>query len=350
LAETFPSPKPDLRSRPGQPAPAGPETGSVTKEELLQRQGEKLVVRQGAQPVVTSAGSAAGAAPAGDIPALTLWGDVWRRLRRNRLAIVGLGIILTLVLTALLAPWVAPYPPDLKNLQISNQPPSLKHWFGTDILGQDYFSRVVYGARVSIAIGVVATGIALVTGLILGAAAGYFGKSVDAVIMRLADTFFAFPLIAGAIVIVTVFGSRIPRLLALFIAIGIFGWATVARLFRASILQVKNTEYVEAARALGAGHWRILSRHVIPNALAPIIVYATIFTGAVILTEAALSFLGVGVPVGTPAWGLMVADGKSYMTTEPWLVLFPGLAIALTVLGFIFLGDGLRDAMDPRLR
>ncbi|MGH2768523.1 MAG: ABC transporter permease [Candidatus Methylomirabilales bacterium] len=285
-----------------------------------------------------------------ELPVVTLWGDVWRRLRKNRLAIIGLGIILTLCLTAILAPWVASYPPDLQNLQIAKSPPSWKHWFGTDTLGRDYFSRVVYGARVSITIGVVATGIALVIGLTLGALAGYFGGVIDAVIMRMADVFFAFPFIVGAIVLMTVLGGKVPRLMALFLAIGLFGWATVARLFRASVLQVKNAEYVEAARALGSGNWRILTRHVIPNALAPVIVYGTIATGTVILVEAALSFLGVGVPVGTPAWGLMVGEGRSFMTTEPWLVLFPGLAIVSTVLGFIFLGDGLRDSMDPRLR
>lgn len=314
----------------------------MTADELLRQQRE-AATQPSLQP----------AAPGGlaaEVPALTLWGDVWRRLRRNRLAIVGVAIIMTLVFTAILAPWIAPYPPALQNLQISKQPPSLKHWFGTDILGRDYFSRIVYGARISITIGVVAIGIALAIGLTLGAFAGYYGGAVDAVIMRLADVFFAFPFIVGTIVVLTVIGDKVPRLLALFIAIGIFGWATVGRLFRASIIQVKAADYVEAARALGAGHMRILTRHVIPNSLAPVIVYSTIATGTVILTEAALSFLGVGVPVGTPAWGLMVAEAKTFTTTEPWLVIFPGAAIMLTVLGFIFLGDGLRDSMDPRLR
>jgi ABC-type dipeptide/oligopeptide/nickel transport system permease subunit len=168
--------------------------------------------------------------------------------------------------------------------------------------------------------------------------------------MRIADVFFSFPFIVGAIIIITALGPSFPRLLALFIAIGVLGWATVGRIFRSSVLQVRHADYVEAARALGAGHFRILTRHVVPNALAPVMVYSTIYTGLVILTEAALSFLGFGVASGTPAWGLMVADGKSSLTSQPWLVLFPGLAIVLTVLGFIFLGDGLRDSMDPRLR
>ncbi|MGH2769131.1 MAG: ABC transporter permease [Actinomycetota bacterium] len=294
-------------------------------------------------------GTEASPSPA-EAPALTLSGDVWRRLRKNRMAIVGLGIVLTLVLTSILAPWIAPYPRDKGNLQISLQPPSLKHWFGTDLNGRDYFSRVIYGARISVSIGVVAVSIALAVGLSVGALAGYFGRALDAVTMRAADVFLAFPYVVLAIVFITLFQDKIPRLLALYIAIGMIGWASLARLFRSTILQVKNMEYVEAVRALGAGHWRTLSRHVIPNALAPVIVFATIYTGTVILTEAALSFLGVGVLPPTPAWGLLVGEGRGYMTSEPWLVLFPGLAIALTVLGFIFLGDGLRDAMDPRLR
>jgi peptide/nickel transport system permease protein len=325
-------------------APASPEDETQTAEELL-RTGRERLIQQA--PGGTGTGAAGVAA---DLPTLTLWGDVWHRLRKNRLAILGTAIILTLVLTALLAKFIAPYPPDQQNLSISEIGPSAKHWFGTDTLGRDYFSRVIYGSRISIAIGVVAVGVMLVIGLTLGALAGYFGGWVDAVVMRVADLFFAFPFIVGVIVLITVLKDQIPRMPLLFLAIGFFGWATVARIFRSSILQVKNLEYVQAARALGAGHLRVMLRHVVPNSLAPVIVYATIATGTVILTEAALSFLGLGVPVGTPAWGLLVSEGKTHMTTEPWLVIFPGLAIVATVLGFIFLGDGLRDSMDPRLR
>jgi peptide/nickel transport system permease protein len=286
----------------------------------------------------------------GDISVQTLWGDVWRRLRKNKLAILGTAIILTLGLVAIFAPLIAPYDPALQNLPLSLRPPSAKHWFGTDILGRDYFSRVVYGSRISISIGMVATSISLAIGLTMGALAGYFGKWVDGVISRLGDVFFAFPFIVGVIIVLVALGNEFPRLLAMFIAIGLFNWASVARLFRASILQVKEADYVEAARALGAGHFRILTRHVIPNALAPVIVFAMISTGTVILVEAALSFLGFGVSTGNASWGYMVSQGKSYMTTQPWLVMFPGLGIVITVLGFIFVGDGLRDSMDPRLR
>ena len=314
---------------------------ALTTEELLLAQSQVVAPATTAPPAI---GAAA------DVPVMTLWGDVWRRLRRNKLAILGSAIIIGLVLTAALAPLIAPYSPDAQNLSNFLAPPSLHHWFGTDNLGRDYFSRVVYGSRVSISIGVVATFISFTIGLTLGALSGYFGGKVDAVIMRVADVFFSFPFIVGAIIIITALGPSFPRLLALFIAIGLLGWATVGRIFRSSVLQVKNADYVEAARALGAGHYRILTRHVVPNALAPVMVYSTIYTGLVILTEAALSFLGFGVASGTPAWGLMVADGKSSLTSQPWLVLFPGMAIVLTVIGFIFLGDGLRDSMDPRLR
>lgn len=326
------------------------EEEAQTSGELLRTGQEKL-----AQQTPAAAPSVA-AGMAGDVPSLTLWGDVWRRLRKNRMAILGLGILITLALTAIFARWIAPYPFAEQNLSVSLQPPSAKHWFGTDILGRDYFSRVVEGSRISIGIGIGSVAIILTVGLTLGALGGYFGGWVDAVVMRIADLFLAFPYIVGVIVLITVFGEDIPggpgfpRLPLLILAIGLFSWATAARIFRSSILQVKNLEYVEAARALGAGNARILLRHVVPNSLAPVMVFATIATGTVILTEAALSFLGLGVPVGAAAWGLMVSEGKSFLTSLPGLVIFPGVAIVLTVLGFIFLGDGLRDSMDPRLR
>lgn len=197
---------------------------------------------------------------AGDLPVQTMWGDIWRRLRQNKLAILGTAIVLTLILTAIFAPLIAPYDPALQNLPLSLRPPSLKHWFGTDVLGRDYFSRVVYGSRISISIGVVATSISLAIGLTLGALAGYFGKAVDAIISRVADVFFAFPFTVGVILLLVALGPEFPRIWALFIAIGFFGWASGARLFRASILQVKQSDYVEAARALGGGHLRILTR------------------------------------------------------------------------------------------
>lgn len=319
------------------------QTGASTEtsDELLLKQQEMATHQQSASmPVVAG----------GEVPTVTLWGDVWHRLRRNKLAIIGLGIIITMVLIAILAPLVATYPYDRQNLDISKIGPSSKHWFGTDTLGRDYFSRVIYGSRISVAIGFLTLAIFLAIGLPLGAIAGYFGGWADALIMRLADVMFAYPFIVGAIVVIQAVGEGVPRVYALAIAIGFFAWAGIARLFRSSILQAKSAEYVEAARALGASHARVLVRHVIPNSLAPVIVFAAISTGGVILTEAALSFLGIGVQAGIPTWGLLVSEGKSHLTTEPWLVVFPGMAIVLTVLGFILLGDGLRDSMDPRLR
>jgi peptide/nickel transport system permease protein len=341
-----------------------PSEQGRTPEEMMAQQAEILSAHAGviASPTDTAPGVAGTSLSLPSAIAaettMTLWGDVWRRLRKNRLAIIGLGIIVFLVLVATLAPLIAPYgvgQQDL-NLPLVAQkcggpcPPSLKHWFGTDVLGRDYFSLVVHGARTSVIIGLASVVLSLVIGLPLGAIAGYYGKKLDGIIMRLADVFFAYPFILGAIVIITVVGEGFPRLAGLIFAIGILGWATVARLLRASVLQVRSTEYVEAARALGAGNRRILTRHVIPNALAPVIVFSTIATGGVILTEAALSFLGLGLPPGSAAWGLLVSEGKSHMTNAPWLVIFPGVAIMFTVMGFIFLGDGLRDSMDPRLR
>lgn len=277
----------------------------------------------------------------------TLWRDAWRRLRRNKLAMFGLFIIIVLIIVAVFAPLIAPYDPDKMDFTAIKQPPSAKHLMGTDIFGRDEFSRIVHGSRVSIEVGVIAVSIMIVLGLILGAISGYFGGFLDTVIMRLADVFFAFPWVLGAIAIMTVLG---PGLQNIMIAIGILGWASIARISRSSILSIKEVEYVEAARALGASHLRIIVKHILPNSMAPIIVYGTMSIGGAIITEAALSFLGLGVPPPHPAWGKMLAESLSYIYNAPWMMYFPGLAIAVTVLGFVLLADGLRDALDPRLK
>jgi peptide/nickel transport system permease protein len=287
-----------------------------------------------------------------------LWGDVWYRLRHNKLAIVGIGIIILLVLVAIFAPLLAQYDPVYSPIYDSTvpaaekaeavkRPPSTEHWLGTDQLGRDIFSRLVYGSRVSVEVGIVAVLISLIIGLFFGALAGYFGGWGDSVIMRSADVFFAFPTVLGAIVIMTVLG---PGLINVFIAIGVLGWATIARIFRGSILSVKENEYVEAARAMGASHPRIIWKHIMPNSIQPIIVYATMGVGGAILAEAWLAFLGLGQQLPLPSWGNMLTEYLDYYTTDPWMMFIPGIAIVLSVLAFILLGDGLRDALDPRLK
>lgn len=277
----------------------------------------------------------------------SLYKDAWRRLKKNKLAMVGLGIVILLILIAIFADFIAPYDPIARIKEESSLSPGISHLFGTDLLGRDIFSRVVYGSRISIAVGVVAVGISVAIGLFLGAMSGYFSNVSDAVIMRIADIFFAFPYILGAIAIMTVLG---PGIVNIFIAIGILGWASFARIFRSSVLSIKNKEYIEAARALGASNYRIIAKHIFPNAMAPIIVYGTMNVGTAIIVEAALSFLGLGVQPPTPAWGKMLSESLDYIDIAPWMMLFPGLAIVITVLGFVLLGDGLRDAFDPRLK
>jgi peptide/nickel transport system permease protein len=277
----------------------------------------------------------------------SLYKDALKRLKRNKLAMLGLAIVIALILIAIFAPLLAPYDPISRIKEDSSLAPSGVHLFGTDLLGRDIFSRVIYGSRISIEVGIIAVGISVIIGLFFGALSGYFGNIPDTVIMRIADIFFAFPYILGAIAIMTVLG---PGVINIFIAIGILGWASFARIFRSSILTIKNKEYIEAARALGASNYRIITKHIFPNAFTPIIVYATMNIGTAIIVEAALSFLGLGVQPPTAAWGKMLAESLDYIDTAPWMMVFPGLAILITVLGFVLLGDGLRDAFDPKLR
>ncbi len=277
----------------------------------------------------------------------SLYKDAWRRLKKNKLAMLGLAIVIFLIVLAIFAPLLAPYDPYARVKEDSALGPNSTYIFGTDLLGRDILSRVIYGSRISIEVGIIAVGISVVLGLFFGALAGYFGRWADAIIMRVADIFFAFPYILGAIAIMTILGSGIVNI---FIAIGLLGWAYFARIFRGSILSIKNKEYIEAARALGASNTRIITRHIFPNSTAPIIVYATMNVGTAIIVEAALSFLGIGVQPPTPAWGKMLSEALSYIDIAPWMMLFPGFAIVITVLGFVLLGDGLRDAFDPKMK
>jgi peptide/nickel transport system permease protein len=284
----------------------------------------------------------------------TLRADAWRRLRKNRLAVAGLIWIIFVVLIAVTAdlwvPQIFGAPTAIDSSTVSKQtllPPSSAHPFGTDKLGRDILSRVVYGARVSLLVGVVAVAIMLILGLIAGAIAAYYGGLWDSIIMRTADVFFAFPYVLFAVALIAILGKGLYNV---FIAIGVLGWPTIARVFRSSILSVKENEYVDAARSMGASTRRILFRHIMPNSLAPVIVYATMSVGGAILTEAALSFLGMGVQLPRPSWGGMLSEARSMLFTAPWLMLYPGIAIITTVLGFVLLGDGLRDALDVKLK
>jgi peptide/nickel transport system permease protein len=270
--------------------------------------------------------------------------DVWRRFKRDKAAMVALVFIVFLVVVAIFAPLIAPHG-FAELTDDSRQGPSMHHLFGTDVIGRDMFSRVVYGARVSLTIGILASTLSMGIGLLMGAMAGFFGGWLDTIMSRITDVFLAIPYIVLAIAIASVFGGS---QLAVIMIIGLTTWMSVTRIVRSSFLSLKEQEYVEAAVALGFSRTRIIFRHILPNALQPIIVYGTISIAGVILTEAALSFLGVGVKDPTPAWGLMIAQGKGQLVPAPHLLFFPAGALVLTVLSFVFVGDGLRDALDPK--
>ncbi|HTX58160.1 MAG TPA: nickel transporter permease [Verrucomicrobiae bacterium] len=270
--------------------------------------------------------------------------DVWRRLVRTPGAMAGLAVVSVLVLCAVFAPLIAHTDPLAQNLAQQSLAPSAQHWFGTDKLGRDLFSRIVFGARISIRIGVLAVGIAITAGTILGVTAGFFGGAVENVIMGAVDVLLAFPSIILAIAIATVLGPSIDHLM---IAIAVVYVPQYARLSRASVLQVKGLDYIEAARAIGASRRRIIWRHILPNILAPLLVQATLGIATATLEAAGLSYLGLGARPPTPEWGAMLNDARDYWMQSPWALIFPGIAITLTVLGFNLLGDGIRDALDP---
>jgi ABC-type dipeptide/oligopeptide/nickel transport system permease subunit len=277
----------------------------------------------------------------------TLVQDAWRRFRRNRLALVGLVVVGALLGAALLAPWLAPRDPGKQSLIEKRARPGGKYLLGADEFGRDILSRVIYGTRVALLVGTVSVTIALTVGLLLGSLAGFAGGWVDAVIMRGIEVLLAFPYLLLAIAVVSALG---PGALNTTIAVGIWGAPPVTRIARASVLALRETEYVRAARALGASGLALVGRHIFPNVLPTMIVYGTLFMANAILVEAALSFLGLGVQPPTPSWGLMVSTGRDVLLVAPHVATIPGLAIMVAVLGFNLLGDGLRDALDPRLR
>jgi oligopeptide transport system permease protein len=274
------------------------------------------------------------------------WHDAFRRLRRNRLAMLGLGVLLVFVLAAMLAPWIAPFPYDKTNLRYGAKPPNGIHILGTDELGRDLFTRILYGARISFAVGVLATLVSLTIGVSYGSVAGTVGGRVDHLMMRLVDILYGLPFMFFVILLMVVFGRNI---LNLFIALGAVQWLTMARIVRGQVLSLKAREFVLSAQAMGVSMPRLLVRHVLPNALGPIVVYATLTVPAVMLEEAFLSFLGLGVQPPMASWGSLASEGAAAMESFPWLILFPGLALTATLLSLNFLGDGLRDALDPQI-
>lgn len=275
--------------------------------------------------------------------------DTWTRLRADGRSWIGLAVVGVLMLLAVAAPLATSIDPAAIDLHHSLEAPSAAHWLGTDAQGRDVWSRLVYGARVSLLVGLVSQGIALSIGVLLGLVAGYRGRWTDEVVMRLADVTLAFPTLLLLIAMAAAFEPSLP---VVCIVIGVVGWAGMARLVRGQVLVVRELEYVQAMRALGAADGRILLRHVLPNVVAPVVIAATLGIAGAIMAEAALSFLGLGVQPPTPSWGAMIADGRdlSQLRNAPWTSLAPGLAIGFAVLGFNLLGDALRDALDPRAR
>ena len=275
----------------------------------------------------------------------SLWQDAWRRLRKNRLALFGLVVLMTFIVIAILTPWIAPYAYDAQDLDLGATPPSAENRLGTDIFGRDLMTQIMYGGRVSLAVGFGATAVALLIGVTWGAIAGYVGGRVDAVMMRLVDILYALPFMIFIVLLMVVFGRN---MLLLFLAIGAVEWLTMARIMRGQVQSLRQQEFVEAAISIGLSPATIIRRHMIPNALGPVIVYTTLTIPSVMLLEAFLSFLGLGIQPPQTSWGLLISYGAETMEEFPWLLIFPGLALTLTLFSLNFLGDGLRDALDVR--
>jgi peptide/nickel transport system permease protein len=270
-----------------------------------------------------------------------------RRFVRHRLAVIGASILFVLAVVAVLAPLIAPYPPNEVNLMSISQPPSREHWFGTDQVGRDTLSRAMYGARISLTVGLVAVTIYLTIGFVLGALAGYSGGYVDAAIMRFTDIMMCFPTFVLILILVGMVG---PNLTNIMLVLGLFGWPPICRLVRGQVLQLREMEYVQAARALGGSRHYVMFKHILPNVIGPLTVAGSLGIASAILAEAGLSFLGLGVTQPTPSWGSMLNEARNpgTLSTQPWLWLAPGILISLAVLAANFIGDGLRDAFDVR--
>jgi oligopeptide transport system permease protein len=275
----------------------------------------------------------------------SLWQDAFVRLKKNKLAVAGLIVLVIMVILALLTPWIAPYSYEEQNLLLGATPPSLAHWLGTDIFGRDQLTRILYGSRISLMVGFIATSVALCIGVAWGTIAGYVGGRLDAVMMRFVDVLYALPFTIFIILLTVVFGRS---MLLLFLAIGAVEWLTMARIVRGQVMAIKHQEFIEAAVAMGMSRGRIMLRHVAPNILGPIIIYTTLTIPSVILLESFLSFLGLGIQPPESSWGSLISNGVETMEEYPWLLIFPAATLSITLFALNFLGDGLRDALDPR--
>jgi oligopeptide transport system permease protein len=293
------------------------------------------------------AGASAAAAGA-ELADASLWGDAWRRLRRSPMFVVSALLLIVVIAMAVAPQLFTDVNPRDCNLSNSLVRPSRDAWFGYDVLGCDYYSRTIYGARASVAVGLTVTVTASLIAVVLGSLAGYYRGWLDTMLSRITDVVFALPSLLAGIVILSVMDNRgIPQVA---FVLAVLGWPTMLRLMRATVMSVAETDYVQSARALGASDFRIITRHVLPNAMTPVIVYATIFVGIVIVAEASLTFLGVGLQLPTVSWGLAITNAQSRLLQAPHLLFFPGIFLSVTVFSFILMGDALRDALDPKLR
>lgn len=273
--------------------------------------------------------------------------DAWHRLLRNRLAVGGGAVLIMLIILAILTPWIAPYSYETQNLALGASKPSVDHWLGTDTFGRDLLTRMLYGSRLSLAVGLIATLVALSIGVTWGMVAGFIGGRTDALMMRIVDILYALPFMIFIILLTVVFGRS---MLLLFLAIGAVEWLTMSRIIRGQVLSIRNQPFIDAVHLMGLPRWRIIMRHILPNVIGPVVVYATLTVPSVMLLEAFLSFLGLGVQPPQSSWGLLISYGVETMEEYPWLLIFPGIALSITLFALNFFGDGLRDALDPKTR